>query len=60
MTLVCRDRPCHMFIVIHCFGTHCICHLQSECVEVRGFWKPYIGQAVSGEWDWMVLIGGVE
>jgi hypothetical protein len=24
------------------------------------FWRPYIGQAVSGEIDSMVLIGGVE
>jgi hypothetical protein len=24
------------------------------------FWKPYIGQAVSGKADMMVLIGGVK
>jgi hypothetical protein len=27
---------------------------------VRHFWKPYIGQAVDGKLDLMVLIGGME
>jgi hypothetical protein len=27
---------------------------------VRRLWKPYIGQAVGGELDLMVLIGGAE
>jgi hypothetical protein len=48
-----------MLIVIQHFGRHCTLHLQGEC---RGwaFWKPYIGQAVGGEKDLVVLIGGVE
>jgi hypothetical protein len=39
---------------------HCSCHLQGEYVLVGHFWKPYIGQAVGGELDLMVLIGGAE
>jgi hypothetical protein len=29
-------------------------------VQSGKFWKPYIGQAISGESDLMVLIGGEE
>jgi hypothetical protein len=49
-----------MLIVIQCFGKHCSCHLQGECLDVGRFWKPYIGQAVSIELDLMVLFGGAE
>jgi hypothetical protein len=49
-----------MLIVIQRFGKHCSCHLQGEYVEAGRFWKPYIGQALGGEWDLMVLIGGAE
>jgi hypothetical protein len=40
------------------FGNHCSCHLQGNYVMVGHFWKPYIGQAVGGELELMVLIGG--
>jgi hypothetical protein len=49
-----------MLRIIQCFSKHCSYHLQGECVEVGDFWKPYIGQAVGGELDLMVLIGGAE
>jgi hypothetical protein len=42
------------------FGKHCSCHLLGEYVMAGRFWKPYIGQAVDGELDLMVLTGGVE
>jgi hypothetical protein len=35
-------------------------HLQVDYVMVGHFWKPYIGQAVGGELDFMVLIYGAE
>jgi hypothetical protein len=47
-----------MLIVIQRFGKHCSCHLQGECLEVGCFLNSYIGQAVGGEYDLMVLIGG--
>jgi hypothetical protein len=43
---------------IQCFGKHCSCHLQGKSVTVGHFWQSYIGQAVGGELDLMVLIGG--
>jgi hypothetical protein len=49
-----------MLKIIQRFGKHCICHLQGEYVMVGRFWKPYIGQAIGGELDLMVLIGGAE
>jgi hypothetical protein len=42
------------------FGKHFRCHLRGEYVMVGRFWKPYIGQAVGGELDLMVLIGEAE
>jgi hypothetical protein len=59
-TLAFRDEPCQMFRIFQCFGKHCSCHLQGECVLVGHFWKPYIGQAIHGELDLIVLIGGAE
>jgi hypothetical protein len=50
--------PRRMLRIIRRFGTHCSCHLQGECVLVGRFWKPYMGQAESGELDLMALIGG--
>jgi hypothetical protein len=47
-----------MLRAVRRFGKHCSCHLQGECVEAGQFWKPYIGQATSGELDLMVVIGG--
>jgi hypothetical protein len=44
-----------MLSIIQHFDKHCSCHLQGECVVVRQFWKPYIGQAVGGKLDLMVL-----
>jgi hypothetical protein len=41
-------------------GKNYSCHLQGECVVFRRFWKPCIGQAVSGELALMVLIVGAE
>jgi hypothetical protein len=35
-------------------------HLHCEYVVVWHVWKHYIRQEVGGEWDMMVLIGGVE
>jgi hypothetical protein len=49
-----------MLRIVQRFGKHCNCHLQSEYVVAGCFWKPYIGQAVCGELDLMVLIGGAE
>jgi hypothetical protein len=49
-----------MLRIIQRFGKHYSCHLQGDCVEVGRIWKPYIGQAVGGELDLMVLIGGAE
>jgi hypothetical protein len=40
------------------FSKHCDCHLKG--VMAGCFWQPYIWQAVDGELDLMVLIGGVE
>jgi hypothetical protein len=36
------------------------CHLHGECVVGGRFWNTYIGQAVSGKLDLMVLIFGAE
>jgi hypothetical protein len=36
------------------------CYLQGECVLDGCFRKPYIEQAVGGEWDAKDLIGGTE
>jgi hypothetical protein len=47
-----------MLIIIQHFGKHCSCHLQG--IMVGCFWEPYIGQAVHGVLDLMMLIGGVE
>jgi hypothetical protein len=46
--------------IIQHFGKQCSNHLQGECVVVGHFCKPYIGQAVGGKLDLMVLIGGAE
>jgi hypothetical protein len=46
--------------IIESFGKHCSCHLQGECIKVGCFWEPCIGQAVGGEFDLVVLIGGAE
>jgi hypothetical protein len=48
-----------MLNVIQRFGEHFSRHLQGECVLVGCFWKPYIEQAVRGEWDVTKQIGGV-
>jgi hypothetical protein len=42
------------------FGKHRSCHLHIEYVLVGRFWKPHTGQAVGGDLDLMVLIGGAE
>jgi hypothetical protein len=47
-----------MLKIIQHFSKHCSCHLQG--VMVGRFWQPYIGQAVGGDLDLMVLIGGAE
>jgi hypothetical protein len=49
-----------MLKIIQRFGKHCSCHLHGEYAVVRRFWKPYISDAVGGELDLMVLIGGAE
>jgi hypothetical protein len=49
-----------MLKISHHFSKHCSCHLQGEYVMVGHFWKPYIGQAVGGKLDLMVLIGEAE
>jgi hypothetical protein len=49
-----RGESHRIFIIIHCFGKHCSCHLQGE------FWKVHIRNAVGGELDVMVLIGLAE
>jgi hypothetical protein len=54
------DEPSRILKIIQRFGKHCICHLQGEYVMVGRFWQPYIGQAVGGELDSMVLIGRAE
>jgi hypothetical protein len=46
--------------IIQRFGKQYGCHLQSEQVMVGPFWKPYTGQAVHDELDFMVLTGGAE
>jgi hypothetical protein len=48
-----------MFGVNQHFSKHCSVHFQGGYV-VGEFWRPYIGQAVSGEIDLMGLIGGAE
>jgi hypothetical protein len=50
MTSAFRDKPRQILNVFHRFGNHCSCHLQGECL-IGGFRKPYIVQAVGGEWD---------
>jgi hypothetical protein len=55
-----QDEPRRMLKIIERFGKHCSCHLQGEYVMVGRPWKHYTGQAVNGELDLMVLIGGVE
>jgi hypothetical protein len=54
------DEPRQELRIIKRFVKHCNCHLQGEHVMVGRFWKPYIGQAVGGELDLMVLIVGAE
>jgi hypothetical protein len=49
-----------MLRIIQRFGKHCSCHLQGECVVAGRFWKSYIGQAVGGALDFVMLIGGAE
>jgi hypothetical protein len=49
-----------MLKIIQRFGKHCSCHLQDECVVVGRFWKSCIWQAVGGELDLTMLIGGAE
>jgi hypothetical protein len=49
-----------MLKVFQLFVKHCSCHLQGKFVRDARFWKPYIGQAVGGELNVMVQIGGVE
>jgi hypothetical protein len=49
-----------MLKIIQRFGKHCNYHLQGKYVMVGRFWKLYIGQAVDGELDFMVLIGRAE
>jgi hypothetical protein len=49
-----------MLRIIQRFVKHCSCHLQFECEVVGHFGKLYIGQAVGGGLDLMVLIGGAE
>jgi hypothetical protein len=44
-----------MLRIIQCFGRCCSCHLQGGSVEVGHFWKPYMGQALGGELNSMVL-----
>jgi hypothetical protein len=47
-----------MLKIFERIGKHCSCHLQDEYVMVGRLWMPYIGQAVGGELDLMVLIDG--
>jgi hypothetical protein len=56
VTSVFGYRPRRMLRIIQRFGKHCSCHFQGDCVEVRRFWKRYIGQAVDGDLDSLVLI----
>jgi hypothetical protein len=49
-----------MFKIIKHFDKHYSCHLQGEYVMVGRFWMPFIGQAVGGELDLMVLTGEAE
>jgi hypothetical protein len=46
--------------IIQLFGKHRSCNLQGKYVVVRRFWKPYVGQAVGGGLDLIVLIGEAE
>lgn len=38
-----------MLRIIKRFGEHCSCHPQGECIVVRPFFTPYVGQAVRVE-----------
>jgi hypothetical protein len=49
-----------MLQVIQRFGKHRSCHLQGEYILVGRFWRPYIGQAVGGQWDVTNMIVGAE
>jgi hypothetical protein len=49
-----------MLRIIQRFAKHYSCHLQGEYVMVGHFRKPYIGQAVGGELDLLVLTGRAE
>jgi hypothetical protein len=51
------DDPHQMLRVIQHFGKHCCYHLQGEYV-LGVFRKPYVGQAVGGEWDMTDPFGG--
>jgi hypothetical protein len=42
------------------FGKQCSWHLQGDYVMNGRFWRPYVGQAVGSEMDFVVLIGGGE
>jgi hypothetical protein len=48
-----------MFQAFQWFGKHNSCRLQGEYV-LGGFRKPYVEQAVGGEWDAKNLIGRTE
>jgi hypothetical protein len=54
------DEPHQMLKVFQLFVKHCSCHLQGKFVLEARFRKPYIGQAVGGELNVMVQIGGAE
>jgi hypothetical protein len=49
-----------MLKIIQHFSKHYSFHLQDKHVMAGHFWKLYIGQAVGGKFDLMVLIGGAE
>jgi hypothetical protein len=55
VTFAFRDESHQMLRIIY-FGKHCTCHIQGECIVVGRFWKPYIGQAIGGDLDFMVLV----
>jgi hypothetical protein len=48
-----------MLRIIQSFGKHFSCHLQGECVEAGRF-DAFLGQPVSGELNFMVLIGAAK
>jgi hypothetical protein len=49
-----------MWKITQRFVKHCSCHFHHDYVTAGHCWQPYVGEAVGGDLDSLVLIGGAE